>query len=1542
MTGKRLILSLVLTVSLAILSSAAWAANPVINYSDLTAGPKTGGVNNYGVFVTIWGNNFGSSQGSSYITVGGGQVNNYPTWTNSMITFQLGPNAATGNIVLATSNGNATGPAFTVQAGNIYFVQPGASTNGTGTYASPFSHLYYAENISNPGDTIYVLAGTIYDETNGHIGWHSMLIPERGGSQGSPVAYIAYPNASVILKADGKTDLYANGGSSDGDSVQYIFRAYANWITVAKFTLQMTGTSNMSEAIDGNGDGWKVVGNNITASSYTYGLVETGSNYAQVLGNEIHDSGAGQSFANMDHSIYWDAGGNPVEIGWNYLHGNINSGWEISCFHQGSASEPTRVGKIHDNLIIAGTGGTNVKGILLGDVDAGEAQSDVWAQNIQVYNNVLVNLGNYEYGGAIQAVSGTGYIYNNTIYYSGTEIEGILQFPGGGAGPGGGHPVWYVANNIIVGNNAGLYLSDANGNAPTWANFALLTNNNYYGEGNGPTQDANAKNANPQLVSPSTSLGGNFQLQASSPDINAGYNTNSVVAADFSGLVRSSTPAIGAYEYTSASSSPVVAITSPASGSSVTSGSNISITAAASENNGSISNISLYNGATLLGSSSSSPYTYVMSNPAVGTYTLTAVATDAKGVSTTSSVVSVTVSSQIISSSPVVTITSPANASSYAAGSNVTVTTSASETNGTISNISLYNGSGLLLGSSSASPYNFVDSNMAAGGYSFYAVATDVNGVSTTSSTVSVTVTSTASPVVAIASPTDGTTFTQGSTFTITANASETSGTIAQVQYYSGSYLLATATSSPYTASWTNATTGTFTINAKATDANGISTMSSPITVTVATASSSPVVSLTSPANSSSYTAGANITLTANASETNGNIASVKFYNGSTLLGTSTSSPYTFSWTNVAAGNYSLTAKATDANGVSTSSSAAAVTVSGLPSISLSANNTSFTAPAIITLTAAASEANGTISKVEFFNGSTLLGTVTNSPFTYTWSNVGTGNYNLTAEAFDNNNNTATSSAVAVTVTLQGVAPSFTLQPVSMTVTAPATASFSVAATGTPAPTYQWMQSINGGAFSNIAGATSASYTTAATTTANSGTQFECVVTNASGSVTSIAATLTVNAAPSLPTITLTSPTSYSTFAFPATIFISANASEANGNITQVQFFNGSTLLYTTTSNPFNFTWSTYIMPGNYTITAQATDSRGVVVTSAPATITIGLPNRMGSSPSGLSAAITSPNNASSFSAGSSITITANASENNGSIAEVYFYNGSSFLGSSSAAPYNFTWANVPAGSYTLTAKAVDATGHSVTSNSITVTVNGSTPPAPVVSIINPTNGNKFTKGSNFTIMANATEIAGTGSLYASKATPTITQVQFYNGSTLLGTSTISPYTFNWSNVPAGTYSLVATATDSNGVTTSSSPVSVTVVAPSLPVASITSPANGSSLIAGSTLSITVNASETNGTIAQVQFFNGSTLLGTSTASPYTYNWSSVPAGSYSLTAVATDTTGVTVTSSAVTVTVNPSLPVAAITSPANSSNLTAGSSLNITASASEAYGTIA
>ncbi|MGN6419451.1 MAG: cellulase family glycosylhydrolase [Pseudobacter sp.] len=86
-------------------------------------------------------------------------------------------------------------------------------------------------------------------------------------------------------------------------------------------------------------------------------------------------------------------------------------------------------------------------------------------------------------------------------------------------------------------------------------------------------------------------------------------------------------------------------------------------------------------------------------------------------------------------------------------------------------------------------------------------------------------------------------------------------------------------------------------------------------------------------------------------------------------------------------------------------------------SITSPANNAGFTSPASVTITATAADSDGTISKVEFFNGATKLGEVTTPPYSYTWNNVAAGNYVLTAKATDNGNTSTTSSAVNIAVT---------------------------------------------------------------------------------------------------------------------------------------------------------------------------------------------------------------------------------------------------------------------------------------------------------------------------------------------------------------------------------------------------------------------------------------------------------------------------------------------------------------------------------------------
>ena len=76
------------------------------------------------------------------------------------------------------------------------------------------------------------------------------------------------------------------------------------------------------------------------------------------------------------------------------------------------------------------------------------------------------------------------------------------------------------------------------------------------------------------------------------------------------------------------------------------------------------------------------------------------------------------------------------------------------------------------------------------------------------------------------------------------------------------------------------------------------------------------------------------------------------------------------------------------------------------PSVSLTApaNNSSYYSGTNITLTAAANDTDGSITKVEFYQGSEKIGEALTAPYTMVWSNVQAGSYSLTAKAFDNTN----------------------------------------------------------------------------------------------------------------------------------------------------------------------------------------------------------------------------------------------------------------------------------------------------------------------------------------------------------------------------------------------------------------------------------------------------------------------------------------------------------------------------------------------------------
>jgi predicted phage tail protein len=163
----------------------------------------------------------------------------------------------------------------------------------------------------------------------------------------------------------------------------------------------------------------------------------------------------------------------------------------------------------------------------------------------------------------------------------------------------------------------------------------------------------------------------------------------------------------------------------------------------------------------------------------------------------------------------------------------------------------------------------------------------------------------------------------------------------------------------------------------------------------------------------------------------------------------------------------------------------------------------------------------------------------------------------------------------------------------------------------------------------------------------------------------------------------------------------------------------------------------------------------------------------------------------------------------------------------------------------------------------------------------------------------------------ASDSDGTISRVDFNANGTLLASDNLAPFEISWENVPAGSYSLTAIATDNFGASSTSAAVNI-VVTNSAPLVAITSPASGSSFASPASIAITIAASDTDGTIARVDVYAGTTLLGSDSSAPFAVTWNNAPLGNHSITARAIDNLGATSTSAAITLTLAaPALPIA-------------------------------
>jgi RHS repeat-associated protein len=373
-----------------------------------------------------------------------------------------------------------------------------------------------------------------------------------------------------------------------------------------------------------------------------------------------------------------------------------------------------------------------------------------------------------------------------------------------------------------------------------------------------------------------------------------------------------------------------------------------------------------------------------------------------------------------------------------------------------------------------------------------------------------------------------------------------------------------------------------------------------------------PTVAISSPAKGAIFRAPVNIDLVALPYDSDGTVTRVDFLNGTQAIGAATSFPWQFTWQNVQPGTYSITAKATDNGSATGTSSVVTFTVqppsTELPQVVLTApiNCSSLTPLALIAFKADAYSANG-IQRVDFISNGQVVGTSTTAPYKWDWNNVPAGLYQLSARAVDKTG-------------LSRDTP-----PITVTVAAPNT----------------------------------------------------------------------------LPAVSLTAPADGATYTAPADITFTATASDSDGSVDHVEFLANGNVVQSTAVSPYQYTWLG-VPVGTYDLAARAVDNQGAISTSQPlrrVTVSATPPNQPPT------VQITSPADGSTLDASANLAITANASDPDGSVNQVEFYVNGASIGTATSGTGGFSkpWLNATPGTYVLTAIATDNGGASTTSVAVTV-----------------------------------------------------------------------------------------------------------------------------------------------------------------------------------------------------------------------------------------------
>ncbi|MDH4276064.1 MAG: putative Ig domain-containing protein, partial [Gammaproteobacteria bacterium] len=566
---------------------------PNVLFTDIVSGPTSGGENDNGAYLNIFGTNFGPTAGlrtNTKVFINDVEVADYKFLGNAKaqpfvkngttiqhLAVQVGrigglaPGVAGAIKVVVAGVASNTDHTFINQPGDMIYVSlTGSDTTGDGSFARPYRKVQVATRDNpawrafGPGDTI-VLRGGIWTDVGVEgrfvrIGREKSPTAPNGALGNGYSAFQAYPGENVTIDLK-----YAYGNHKGGFcGPPSDDNAFSHYFVFSGFNIRDDDPSKPTHSGTGpitsqsSGDHWRIVNNELTAKIGTItqkaGAISGGFRDAAILGNSIHDI-EGLIVASKDpamiaigedqeplinHGMYFDNYNARVEVAYNHLK-DISGGSGLQFFgNNGSVCGlpgcMLEELNIHHNVLenISGKYGLNFSWVVTSGT---------------VYNNVVVHtklpglrLGSDHFSG-MKVVNNSFYDVSYSGAYPAVFVDGNIFNNASNSDS------IFVENNIIYASvTANGYYSYYNGAGSDSGVF--MKNNLWFGKGlTPPSKDAGGKYGDPKYLS--TSAGSeDLRIDTTSPAYNSAVVEAStyIPVNDASIQMRSGPLDIGAFE----------------------------------------------------------------------------------------------------------------------------------------------------------------------------------------------------------------------------------------------------------------------------------------------------------------------------------------------------------------------------------------------------------------------------------------------------------------------------------------------------------------------------------------------------------------------------------------------------------------------------------------------------------------------------------------------------------------------------------------------------------------------------------------------------------------------------------------------------------------------------------------------------------------------------------------------------------------------------------------------------------------------------------